>query len=241
MDTTTSHKKNFFQHVFHFDDHTKSNLLNILQYAILSIIPVVLLNKSLQRYVPEADEKKGILELSMEVVLQTVIMFVGLFFIDRIVSFVPTYSGVEYPHFNLHCIILAVLMILLSLQTRIGEKVSILAERVYELWNGKPTKKNKNAAGKASGGAGTGPISSGILSQHPIDQSSAGTSIGSLPNAAEMAMMGGGGGGNNGGNDTMANMYKSQNTPMVNANSPEGMYDGPMPANSLIGTAFGSW
>ena len=231
MDTST--KKNILQHVFQFDDHTKSELLNICQYALLSLIPIILLNKSLQKYVPEADEKKGSLELSMEVLIQTIVMFFGVFLINRVVTFIPTYSGVDYPHFNIHVIILAVLMIILSLQTRIGEKVSILSERVYELWNGKPIKKTK-----ASNSSRILPSSSGIASPGQIDQSASSvTSIGNLPNATDMAMMTS--------SEQMTNynnMYQKNNTPLVNANSPDGgMYDGPMPANSLIGSPFGNW
>jgi hypothetical protein len=40
-------------------------------------------------------------------------------------------------------IILAVLMITLSLQTKLGEKVSVLTERLTELWEGKNDKKKK--------------------------------------------------------------------------------------------------
>jgi hypothetical protein len=231
MDSINS-KKNFFQHLFNFDDQTKSELLNILQYAFLSFIPIILLNKSLQKYVPEADEKKGSLELSIEVLLQTIVMFLGVFLINRFVIYIPTYSGVDYPAFHIHVIILAVLMIVLSLQTRIGEKVSILSDRVSELWNGKPTKKGKGSGSSAANATRILPTSTGIASSGQIDQSSSSvTSIGNLPNAAELAMM----------NNT-DQMYQKNNTPLVNANSPvEGMYDGPMPANSMIGSPFGSW
>jgi hypothetical protein len=43
MDSTDDSKKNFFKHVFNFDDDSKSELLNIIQYALISIIPVIVL------------------------------------------------------------------------------------------------------------------------------------------------------------------------------------------------------
>ena len=55
--------KSFFKHVFNFDDDSKSDILNIIQYALLAIIPVVLLNKSMGKYVTESDDKKGSLEI----------------------------------------------------------------------------------------------------------------------------------------------------------------------------------
>ena len=36
--------KSFFKHVFNFDDDSKSEILNIIQYALIALIPVILLN-----------------------------------------------------------------------------------------------------------------------------------------------------------------------------------------------------
>jgi len=65
--------KSFFKHVFNFDDDSKSDILNIIQYALIAIIPIVLLNKSVGKYVPESDDKKGSLELSAEIIIQIVV------------------------------------------------------------------------------------------------------------------------------------------------------------------------
>ena len=124
MDNDDS-KKSFFKHVFNFDDDSKSEILNIIQYALIAIIPVVIFNKTIGKYVPEADDKKGSLELSAEIVLQIIITFIGLLIIHRIITYVPTYSTMKYPEFSIVFIILAVLMITLSLQTKLGEKVSV--------------------------------------------------------------------------------------------------------------------
>ena len=234
MEDIAPNKKNFFYFVFNFDSGSKAEMLNIIQYSVLALIPIILLNKSLQQYVPEADDKKGSLELSVEVVLQTIIMFLGLYFIHRIVVYLPTYSGVDYPEFYIHFSILAILMITLSLQTKIGEKVTILTDRIYELWNGKSADKNKknkkDAAGKNNSMILRQPVSTGISSQGPIDQTS---SIGNLPNTADMAMA-----------EQMPNynnMYQQNTTPLVNAASPD-MYTEPMAANALLGgNGFGTW
>jgi hypothetical protein len=110
MDNDDSNQ-NFFKHVFNFDDDSKSELLNIIQYALIAIIPVVILNKTIGKYVPEADDKKGSLELSAEIIIQVIVTFIGLLIIHRIVTFVPTYSKMKYPEFNIVFIILAILMI----------------------------------------------------------------------------------------------------------------------------------
>ena len=76
----------------------------------------------------QADDNKGNIEITLEIVLQVSLMFLGIFFIHRIIEFIPTYSGVSYPEFKVVYIILAVMMITLSLQTKLGEKVSILSK-----------------------------------------------------------------------------------------------------------------
>jgi len=127
----------FVQHVFNFDEPSKREMMNIIQYTMIGIIPTVMLNKLMQKYVPEADDEKGSVELLAEVVVQLIIMFLGILIINRAVTFVPTYSGLKYEQFSIIHTILAVLMITLSLQTKLGEKVSILYDRVEELIMGK--------------------------------------------------------------------------------------------------------
>ena len=141
---SSDESKSFFKHVFNFDDDSKSEILNILQYSVIAIIPVVILNKTMQQYVPEADDNKSSLEVSAEILIQIIVMFIGLLLIHRIITFIPTYSGAKYPEFHIVYIILAILMITMSLQTKLGEKVSILVDRISELWNGKSDNKKKN-------------------------------------------------------------------------------------------------
>lgn len=126
----------FVKHVFKFDDSTKKELLNIIQYAVLSVIPVVILNKSVQKLIPEADEEKGSIEILVEVLTQLIIMFLGMFFIHRIVSFVPTYSKLGYENFSVVNVVMAFMVIVLSLQTKLGLKMNILAERFMDLLEG---------------------------------------------------------------------------------------------------------
>lgn len=126
----------FIKHVFQFDDMTKSELLNVAQYAILAIVPIVILNKSIQNFIPEVDEDKGSVEILAEIVLQVFILFFGMFFIHRVLTYIPTYSGVPVGQLNMFQFILAFLVIVLSLQTKLGEKVSVLYERVMENWFG---------------------------------------------------------------------------------------------------------
>ena len=139
--------KSFIKHVFNFEEEGKAEFLNVIQYALLAIIPIIILNKTMQKFVPEADDLKGSFEILAEVIAQVVVLFVGMIFINRIITYVPTYSGIKYPDHSIVFIVTASLMILLSLQTKLGDKVSILVERITELWEGKSAddkKKKKN-------------------------------------------------------------------------------------------------
>ena len=232
--------KSFFKHVFNFDDDSKSDILNIIQYALIAIIPIVLLNKSMGKYVPESDDKKGSLEISAEIVIQIIVTFIGLLIIHRIITYVPPYSGTKYPDFNIVFIILAVLMITMSLQTKLGEKVSILSDRVMELWDGTSSdKKKKN--GKNGNVRVSQPISGQQMMPPPASTYTDGTAISALPtndvtygsqNTVQAQQL-----------PNYDAMYRQDTTPLVGAATP-GMSEGfgePMAANSVLGGgAFGS-
>lgn len=232
--------KSFFKHVFNFDDDSKSEILNILQYSLIAIIPIVILNKTMQKYVPETDDKKSSLEISAEVIIQIIVMFIGLLLIHRIITYIPTYSGANYPEFHIIYIILAILMICMSLQTKLGEKVSLLVDRIFELWNGKQDDKKKNG----KNGNGTVKVSqpiSGQVTSQPMGGYTDGTAISSLPTYHATQ-----------GNENTISpqqlpnydaMYRQDTTPLVGAATPGGMEPfEPMAANSVLGGgAFGSW
>ena len=126
----------FLNHIFDTSEEAKAEILNVVQYAITGILPVVALNKTIQKFIPEADIEKSSLEVLAEIFIQIVVMFVGVVLIHRLITYFPTYSGYKYEAFNLTTVILAFLVIVLSLQTKLGIKVNILVDRALELWNG---------------------------------------------------------------------------------------------------------
>ena len=172
-------KPGFFKHVFNFDEESKSEILNIIQYAVLALLPIIILNKIMQKYVPEADDEKKSIEILSEVLAQVIFMFLGIFFIHRILTFIPTYSGEKYPTWNIIGPIIPMLVIISSLQTKLGEKISILVDRLVELWEGpKDTKKGKNGNGNVKVSQ---PISQNQSTMNQSLNSMGSTSISSLP------------------------------------------------------------
>lgn len=126
----------FLNHIFSTSEESKAEILNVVQYAVMGVLPVVGLNKTIQKFIPEADVEKSSLEVLAEIFIQIVVMFVGVVLIHRLITYFPTYSGYKYEAFNLTTVILAFLVIVLSLQTKLGIKVNILVDRALELWNG---------------------------------------------------------------------------------------------------------
>jgi len=242
LDEGSKNTKGFFKHVFNFDNESKSDILNIIQYSLIAITPTVLLNKAMQKFVPEADEEKGSLEILAEIVIQIICMFIGILIVHRFITYIPTYSEKEYPDVSVIFNILAVLMITLSLQTKLGEKVSIIVDRIVDLWEGKDKNKKKKKSGNVKVSQ---PISQNqmITSGSSSSSYSDGTSIHQLPTNA-----------NNDSSYSMNpqqppnynNMYMNDPTPLVNAASPgpESFQNGGgvMAANEVLGgSAFSSW
>ena len=119
----------FFSHVFNFEQDSRNEMVNIAQYTVFSIVFITLLNRGVQEYMPEVDRDKGSLAIFVEVVIQCIVLFLGIIFIHRIITFIPSVSGAKYSDQNVIAIILPTLILLLSTST-LGQKVGIIVDRL---------------------------------------------------------------------------------------------------------------
>ena len=124
----------FINHVFKFDDDTKAELMNIVQYVAIALIPTALLHYLVKSLVPKLEESKGNIELLIEVMGEFFIILFGFFFIHRIIEYIPTYSGKALGSMNIFSIML---LFMISRHEEEDSKVKILLNRAGELWNGK--------------------------------------------------------------------------------------------------------
>jgi len=227
----------FFKYVFNFDEDNKNAMLNLLQYAILTIIPVLLILKVTRAYVPEIDEEKGSLEILAESLFQIVFIFLSLWFVNRMIFYIPTYSGKAYREINEVCFILPFMFILLTIQTKLGEKINILADRAMSLWSGetsaKDEKKNANVRVKqplahqpsqADGLQYTGMMPGMPPPPAQMTNMKAQTNENSLPRQQY---------------PDYNQMYQGPNTPLIGANTP-GLTE-PMAANEGYGVFGSAW
>ena len=125
-----SKKRNFFAHVFDFEDDSRHEMLNIAQYSVMAAVFVVLLNKGFELYMPEPEKDKGAAALALEALLQIILTFLGLFFIHRTIEFLPTISGTKYGSYSMIPVILPTLLILLALNSGVGRKMAMVMDKV---------------------------------------------------------------------------------------------------------------
>ena len=124
-------KPNFFNHVFNFETESKNETVNIIQYSVLGVVFIILLNKAVQTYMPELDRDKGTIAILAEILIQVIVLFLGVLFIHRIITFIPTVSGAPYSDLNIITTILPVLIVMLSV-SKLGEKVALLMDRLFQ-------------------------------------------------------------------------------------------------------------
>jgi len=121
--------KSFFNYMISINPNEKNDLLNMIQYSILAIIPIIIVLKLMKKYIPSENDKKASIEILIELVLQLIIIFGAFWFINRLISFIPTYSTAPYPHFNIIQLIIPITFILFSMNSTISEKATILLNR----------------------------------------------------------------------------------------------------------------
>jgi len=161
-------------------------------------------------------------------------MFLALYFIHRIINYIPTYSGVVYGDVNLITVILPTIFIILTMQTKVGEKVQLLIDRLMDVYDGQTNTKKEDKNQKQVNVRVTQPISG--------QQHNAQINVSQPPPAAQMTNM------KSQSNEysipqspNFNNMYGGPETPLVGAATPGmDMMQEPMAANDMLGGSFGS-
>ena len=246
--TSSSNAEGFFKTVFNFDDDSKGEMMNMIQYMCLAVLPCIIILKAVGAIIPEEDDTKGSIEILAEIVGQLALLVILMYFANKAIRYVPTYSGIAYVasssqggHINF---LLPFMILLLTMQTKIGQKVNILYDRLLDQWHGRnedavPEHKAKNnvkvsqplagqhhvsRADTMDNGPGLLPSNPGITTQ--------------VPNLAGMPTQQ---------SPDFNQMYQNEVTPMPGAQTPggqEGFIGGGMmepQAANAFGGGFSSW
>ena len=228
IDNITQSKEpmSFINYLLTLDEENKVDLLNIIQYTVLAIIPIILILKAVKHFVPEEDDSKGNLEIILESVGQILFMIMALWLTDRVIRYFTTYSGKEYQSFNSINFILPFLLILSTMQTKLGAKLNILIERTMDLWNGnKETKENIKQEKNVK-------VSQPIAGQHQPSQADTLDTSQLLPSNRGLTSI------PQQNNPDFNDMYQNTVNPLQGAASPQ--QNEPIAANDG-GSMFGSW
>jgi hypothetical protein len=146
MDTefmTPQEREGFIKYLFDIDEENKHELINLIQYAVLALIPILLILKAIKHFIPEEDETKGSLEIMAETIGQVIFMIGSIWFLDRIIRYIPTYTGANYGSLNPFSFLIPLLLILSTMQTKFGAKINILFDRAIDAWNGNTVNKKE--------------------------------------------------------------------------------------------------
>lgn len=153
LQNISKHSNGFIQHVTRFDTETKSELSNLLQYLVIVIVPIYVLNRTINGVIPKFNESKGNIELLGEVIMQVISLLLGVFIIHRIVTFIPTFSGNNLSDINFMNVVL--IIVFSGLNSENGKKINHVYNRLAGVWNGEqakdaPEKKDGSAVVKVS-------------------------------------------------------------------------------------------
>ena len=122
---------NILSYMFSFSSEHKAEMLNMIQYSLLVIIPVLLMNKGIGELFSDGTDEKTTIELSMEVIAQLFIIVSSIFLIHKFVVYFPTYSEVPYAKINMISVIFIIIIVLFTFQTNINNKTQHIFDNIY--------------------------------------------------------------------------------------------------------------
>ena len=105
----TSDKQSFVNFVV---QQPKGDLGNIVQYSFMALIPVAMIVYASQNMLAPIDHRMGTGQLALEVGIGLGAVLIAMYFANRIITYFPTYSGVEYSEINLISAIIPFLLML---------------------------------------------------------------------------------------------------------------------------------
>lgn len=228
----------FFKYVFNFDEDNTCAIMNMSQYTLMSIIPILVVLRIVKHFVPEEDETKGSLEILAESVAQILFIISAIWITNRMIRYFPTYSGCEYEDFMPTSFIIPFIIILSTMQTKLGLKLNILVDRVIDAWNGKDNKDINVKDTTQPNVRVTQPIS-GHIPQHQPSQADerdqllpSNTQLTRMPSQHMNVVA------QPPSNQDFNQMHQNYITPLQNTNQSRVIE--PLAANEGMGSAFGS-
>ena len=152
---------NFINYVFDFKSENRNQLLNMIQYTLIAFLPVILTLRLIKYTIPVDTDSKTTIEIALEVIAEVILIVLAIWFTNRIIQYIPTYSGTAYPTTNGMGFIVPFVIILSTLQTKLGAKLNILIDRVSRMIKSEPFVGNSGNENNGSGNNGNNGNSGG--------------------------------------------------------------------------------
>ena len=153
----------FVDHVFSLNNDKKNELFNLVQYLVMIVIPLMFLDNLIDEIIPPLNEKKGHIELVIEVIGHSLLILGVIYLLHRIISYFPTQSGRAYDNLSLLTLVVAFILF----NSKICKKSKELFKRAKIAWEGKeePKKSKKIDMNKQNTNivSVSQPISNGVL------------------------------------------------------------------------------
>ena len=231
---STKKTEGFFKYVFKMGDYEQSVLMNIAQYTVLAIIPVIIVLYVNHYYIPDVDEEKGSLVILAEMFGQLFFILFSFYFIHRIICYFPTYSGLKYGDFSVIQLILILLFIFISMSKhKLGAKTLILIDRFEDVVDGNSSMKEGYKNKKDGNGGGQVRVTQPLSNGGGVSAPSSSFMLNGPPPPPQLQQR----------SPDFNAMYAQQNNPLIGASSP-GMPPGmvaefePAAANEHLGGSF---
>ena len=94
--------KGFFSWVFFMDEKIKIELINIGQYIGLALFFFSILIYLMNLYLPTVNDTDTSIEIIIKLLVFVYILFYSIYFINRIICYIPTFSGHYYPDYIMY-------------------------------------------------------------------------------------------------------------------------------------------
>jgi hypothetical protein len=123
----------FFTYVFRLSRFKQEDLMNIVQYTLLSICPVILFVYFTKKYFPIVADDDSSIFIFIVTVVELIFMIMGIFFIDRIINYIPTFSGKYYETINLTTVVIIFILFMLIIDAGFKHR-TILMLKKFDKW-----------------------------------------------------------------------------------------------------------
>lgn len=151
-----------------FSDHmlasSGGDLTNAIQYAVLALLPCSALFYAVSSVAVPCDANASTIQLVVETAAILALTIVGLYYINRLITYVPTYSGMAYGEMPFLAVVLAVVAVIahygfLGARGSLGHKsrLGVLQARCTAALEGDDVRQKRPAAPQHQAPAQTGP------------------------------------------------------------------------------------